>query len=82
MSSQSEPLLGRVPRVPGTHKILSSYVMAPVNFYEISIEHLPGTRKILRSLICCTRGLKFLATALESVKKMTHFGGTVSKDKD
>ena len=28
--------LERVPRVPGTRDILSSYVMAPVNFSEIS----------------------------------------------
>ena len=58
------PLLGRVPRVPGTRKILSSYVMAPVIFYKITIEQLPGTRKILRPLVCGTRGLKFLTTAL------------------
>ena len=60
----SELSLERVPRVPGTHKILSSYLMAPVNFYEISREQLPGIRKILRPLICGTRGLKFLTTAL------------------
>ena len=30
------PSLERVPRVPGTRDILSSYVMAPVNFSEIS----------------------------------------------
>ena len=39
--------LKQVPRVPGTRKILSSYAMAPVNFYEIPGEQLPGTRKIL-----------------------------------
>ena len=32
----SGPSLELVPRVPGTHEILSSYVMAPVNFSEIS----------------------------------------------
>ena len=56
--------LEQVPRVPGTRKILSSYLMAPVNFSEISSEHLPGTRGILRPLIRGTRGLKFLKTAL------------------
>ena len=56
--------LERVPWVPGTHKILSSDVMAPMNFYEISREKFPGTRKILRILICGTHGLKFLTTAL------------------
>ena len=30
------PSLEWVPRVPGTRDILSSYVMAPVNFSEIS----------------------------------------------
>ena len=39
-------LLGRVPRVPGTRNIMSSYEMAPVNFYEIPGQQLPGTRKI------------------------------------
>ena len=48
--------------MPGTRKILSSYVMAPVSFYEISREQLAGTRKVLRTLIHGTRGLKFLMT--------------------
>ena len=52
------PSLEQVPRVPGTREFLSSYVMAPVNLYEISREQLPGTCKILRPLICGTRGLK------------------------
>ena len=56
--------LERVPRVPDTRKILSSFLMAPVNFYKISREQLPGTRKILRSLMCGTHGLKFLTTPL------------------
>ena len=56
--------LERVPRVPGTRKILSSYVMAPVNFNEISREQLPGTHRILRPLIRGTRGLNYLTTAL------------------
>ena len=30
------PSLERVPRLPGTRDILNSYVMAPVNFSEIS----------------------------------------------
>ena len=34
--SLAGPSLERVPRVPGTRDILSSYVMAPVNFSEIS----------------------------------------------
>ena len=58
------PLLGRVPWVPGTRKILSSYVLAPVNFYQITGKQLPSTRKILRPLICGTRGLKFPSRAL------------------
>ena len=58
------PLLGRVPRVPGTRKILSSYVVAPVIFYEIPREQLPGTRKISTPLISGTRGLIFLTRAL------------------
>ena len=33
---ESGPSLERVPRVPGTRDILSSYLMAPVNFSEIS----------------------------------------------
>ena len=53
-----------MPRVPGTRKILSSYVMASVNFYEIPGEQLPGTRKILTPLISGTRGLIFLTRAL------------------
>ena len=57
--------LERVPRVPGTRKILSSYVMAPVNFYEIPGEQLPGTRKISTLLISGTRGLIFLTRALK-----------------
>ena len=61
-SIQRRAALERVPRVPGTRKILSSYVMAPVSFYEISREQLPGTRKVLRTLIHGTRGLKFLMT--------------------
>ena len=60
----SGPLLGRVPRVPGTRKILSFYVMAPVNFYKIPEEQLPGTRKVLTLLISGTRGLIFLTRAL------------------
>ena len=58
------PLLGQVPRVPGTRKILSSYVMAPVNFHEIPGEQLPGTCKILTPLVSGTRGLMFLTRAL------------------
>ena len=38
--------------------------MAPVNVYKIPLEPLLGTRKIMRSLICGTRGLKFLTRAL------------------
>ena len=30
------PSLEQVPRVPGTRDILSSYVMAPMNFSEMS----------------------------------------------
>ena len=60
----SEPSLERVPRVPGTRKILSSYVMATVNFYEIPGEQLLGTRKILTPLISDSRGLKFLTRTL------------------
>ena len=56
--------LERVPRVPGTRRIMSSYVMAPVYFYKISGEQLPGTRKIPTPLISGTRGLIFLTTAL------------------
>ena len=63
----SGPLLGRVPRVPGTRKILSSYVVAPVIFYEIPGEQLPGTRKISTPLISGTRGLMFLTGALRMV---------------
>ena len=33
---QSGPSLERVLRVPGTRDILSSYVVAPMNFLEIS----------------------------------------------
>ena len=62
------PLLGRVPWVPGTRKILSSYVLAPVNFYQITGKELPGTRKILTPLICGTHGLKFLTRALFKIK--------------
>ena len=58
------PSLERVPRVPGTRDILSSYVIAPVNFSEISGFHLLGTREILRPLICGTRGLRFLKRTL------------------
>ena len=61
------PSLERVPRVPGTRDILSSYVMAPVNFSEISGQQLLGTREILRPLISGTRGLKFLKRALIKV---------------
>ena len=69
--------LDRVPWVPGTRKILSSYVMAPVNFYKISREQLPGTPQILRPIICGTRGLKFLTTALiMSCNKGTKIGRT------
>ena len=59
-------LLGRVPRVPGTRKILSFYVVAPVNFYEIPGKHLPCTRKILTPLISGTHGLIFLTRALHA----------------
>ena len=38
------PLLGRVPWVHGTRKILSPYVMAPVKFYDISREQLRGKK--------------------------------------
>ena len=68
------PLLGRVPRVPGTRKILSSYVVAPVNFYKIPEEQLPGTRKILTPLISGTRGLIFLTRALCRFKICYPFG--------
>ena len=64
MAPYPGPLLGRVPRVPGTPKFFSPYVMAPVNFYKILREQLPGTRKILTSLISGTRGLIFLTRAL------------------
>ena len=54
-------------RVPGTRDILSSYVMAPVNFSEISGKQLLGTREILRPLLCGTRGLLLLKRVLHSV---------------
>ena len=38
---------------------------APVNFYQISREQLPCTRKILTPLISGTRGLIFLTRALD-----------------
>ena len=53
--------------VPSTHKILSSYVLTPVNFYQITRKQLPGTRKILRPLICGTHGMKFLTRALKFI---------------
>ena len=61
------PLLGRVPRVPGTRKILSFYVMAPVNFYKIPEEQLPGNRKVLTPLISGAPELSFLTMALPSM---------------
>ena len=64
------PLLECVPRVPGNRKILSSCVMAPVNFYEIPREQLPGTRKILTPLISGTLGLIFLIRALTFKNKI------------
>ena len=50
--------------MPGTREILSSYVVAPVIFYEVPGEQLPGTRNILITLISGTRGLIFLTRAL------------------
>ena len=38
--------------------------MAPVNFNKIPLEQLLGTGKILKTLICGTRGLKFLSRPL------------------
>ena len=54
------PLFGWVPRVPCTCKILSSYVVARVNFYDIPEEQLPGTYKISTPLISGNCGLIFL----------------------
>ena len=61
-----------VPRVPGTRKILSFYVMAPVNFYKIPEEQLPGTRKVLTLLISGTRGLIFLTRALPCIACLSY----------
>ena len=51
-------------QMPGTHRILSSYIVTTVNFREISIKKWPGNHKIFEIICSGTCGLKFLSTSL------------------
>ena len=62
--------LERVQRVPDTLRILTTYIVAPVKFWYISIKRVALHSQNFEAICCGTRGLKFLTRPLVMATKI------------